>query len=114
MTQDKTWGLRLVLERDRLGYSKMESFAQATDKSVRTLYNYASEDTPLDIEFLIKFAQLGGDVQFLVTGVRSKNLVDVKQALKIVNSQTLESQRMLLLLQIQQLAQTIIELESKK
>ncbi len=74
MTQKITWGRRLVAERDRLGYKNMEEFSQATEVSAKTLYNYANEDTQLNIEFLIRFARLGGDVQYVVTGVRSDNV----------------------------------------
>lgn len=114
MTQNKTWGFRLLLERDRLGYSKMEGFARAFGVTERTLYNYTSEQTPLDINFLIKFACLGGDVQFLVTGIRSENLNDVKQSLKVVESQSIESQRTLLLRQIQQLVEITMKLDATK
>jgi len=74
MTQKITWGRRLVAERDRLGYKNMEEFSQATEVSAKTLYNYANEETQLNIEFLIRFARLGGDVQYVVTGVRSDNV----------------------------------------
>jgi transcriptional regulator with XRE-family HTH domain len=76
MTQDATWGRRLLVERDRLGYKNMEDFAQAVGVAAKTLYNYANEETQLNIDFMIKFAQLGGDVQYVVTGVRSDNLPD--------------------------------------
>lgn len=104
MIKDTTWGRRLIMERDRLGYSKMESFAQATDVSARTLYNYASEDTQLSVEFLIRFAQLGGDVQFVITGIRSKNLVDVKQAV-----QDDRAYQLVVLRQLQELTQLLSE-----
>jgi carboxypeptidase C (cathepsin A) len=77
MAQIITWGRRLVVERDRLGYKNMEGFAQATEVSAKTLYNYANEETQIGIDFLIQFAQLGGDVQYVVTGVRSNNLPDL-------------------------------------
>jgi len=77
MAQIITWGRRLIVERDRLGYKNMESFAQSTGVSAKTLYNYANEETQIGIDFLIQFAQLGGDVQYVVTGVRSDNLPDL-------------------------------------
>jgi transcriptional regulator with XRE-family HTH domain len=55
----------------------MEDFAQVTGVSAKTLYNYANQDTQLNMDFLIRFAQLGGDVQYVVTGVRSNNLPDL-------------------------------------
>jgi len=103
MAQNTTWGRRLLAERDRLGYKNMEDFAQATEVSAKTLYNYANEDTQLNIEFLIRFAQLGGDVQYVVTGVRSDN---------VPSSTDVESERVIqraLLRQMQEIIGLLLE-----
>jgi len=103
MAQNTTWGRRLLAERDRLGYKNMEDFAQVTEVSAKTLYNYANEDTQLNIEFLIRFAQLGGDVQYVVTGVRSDN---------VPSSTDVESERVIqraLLRQMQEIIGLLLE-----
>jgi len=108
MAQIITWGRRLIVERDRLGYKNMEIFAQVTEVSAKTLYNYANEGTQISIDFLIKFAQLGGDVQYVVTGVRSDNL----PALTDVTESERIAQRVLLR-QMQEIVGLLIESKEK-
>lgn len=65
-------GTRLVEERARLGYSQAD-FAHQTEVSREALRLNEIGKSGISAEFLAKAAQLGLDVQYVVTGVRVHN-----------------------------------------
>ncbi|QQF77339.1 ORF6C domain-containing protein [Histophilus somni] len=65
-------GIRLVEERSRLGYSQAD-FAHQTDVSRESLRLNEIGRTGISAEFLGRAAQLGVDVQYVITGIRSKS-----------------------------------------
>lgn len=64
-------GIRLVEERTRLGYSQV-NFAHQTEINRETLRLNELGRTGISAEFLGRAAQLGVDVQYVITGIRSK------------------------------------------
>ncbi|HII3689917.1 TPA: helix-turn-helix domain-containing protein [Pasteurella multocida] len=68
-------GIRLVEERARLGYSQAD-FAHQTDISRETLRLNEIGRSGISAEFLGRAAQLGLDVQYVITGIRSKNSIE--------------------------------------
>ncbi|WP_115225735.1 helix-turn-helix domain-containing protein [Iodobacter fluviatilis] len=72
---------RLKEERKRLGLSQ-EMAANALGISVDSLYGYEKNKTNPPVSVLLPFSDLGADVQYIVTGVRSSaNLPDTEQKL---------------------------------
>ncbi|NBH76223.1 ORF6C domain-containing protein [Rodentibacter pneumotropicus] len=68
-------GIRLIEERARLGYSQA-NFAHQTDVSREALRLNEIGKSGMSAEFLGRAAQLGVDVQYVITGIRSTNNVD--------------------------------------
>lgn len=71
--------LRLVEERSRIGYSQRD-FADKLGISAETLRRYEIGQSRLDAELLAKSAGYGIDVQYVLTGVKSSNLVATEGA----------------------------------
>jgi transcriptional regulator with XRE-family HTH domain len=65
---------RLREERKRLGLSQ-EATANALGVSVDSLYGYEKNKTNPPISVLLPFADIGADVQYIVTGVRASALL---------------------------------------
>ncbi|QGM80696.1 ORF6C domain-containing protein [Otariodibacter oris] len=63
-------GIRLVEERTRLGYSQA-SFAHQTEINRETLRLNELGRSGMSAEFLGRAAQLGVDIQYVITGIRS-------------------------------------------
>lgn len=78
-------GIRLVEERCRLGYSQA-NFAHQTEVSRETLRLNELGKSGISAEFLGRAAQLGVDVQYVITGVRSKTEESKSQKNSIQNS----------------------------
>ena len=72
------FAMNLIDERERLGYSR-KNFAEQANVSAESLRLYESGQSNVPSDFLMAAAQLGMDVQFLLTGVRSANLNLVSQ-----------------------------------
>lgn len=72
------FALNLIDERERLGYSR-NNFAVQVGMSGESLRLYELGKTNMSAEFLAAAAQLGVDVQFVLTGVKSENLHMVAQ-----------------------------------
>lgn len=72
------FALNLIDERERLGYSR-NNFAAQVNVSAESLRLYELGKTNMSAEFLAAAAQLGVDVQFVLTGVKSENLHLVSQ-----------------------------------
>ncbi len=70
--------IRLVEERARLGLSQ-NAIAEKTGKSRSQYINYETGRSEITIRFLAEIAQLGLDVQYLITGVKSNNLNQIIQ-----------------------------------
>lgn len=66
-------GIRLVEERTRLGYSQA-NFAHQTEVTRETLRLNELGRSGISAEFLGRAAQLGVDVQYVITGVRSQKI----------------------------------------
>ncbi|MDF1622506.1 MAG: helix-turn-helix domain-containing protein [Pseudohongiella nitratireducens] len=72
-------GQRIRSERERLGYRQAEFSAQgAVGRNSQS--GYESGDRAPTAEYLARVARLGADIQFIVTGVRSKNLHELEYA----------------------------------
>lgn len=71
--------VRLVEERGRLGYSQAD-FARKTDMTREGLRLYETAQRGISADFLAAVAALGGDVQYIISGVRSANLKAVEAA----------------------------------
>jgi len=72
---------RLREERKRLGLSQEEA-AKALGVSVGSLYTYEKSRANPPISVLLPFADLGADVQYIITGERSSaRLPDTEQQL---------------------------------
>lgn len=69
-------GERLKLERERIGYSQ-EKFGLIGGVQKRAQINYEMGARVPDAAYLRGVAQVGTDVQYVVLGVRSTNLMDV-------------------------------------
>ncbi|QOF67412.1 ORF6C domain-containing protein [Actinobacillus sp. GY-402] len=70
-------GIRLVEERTRLGYSQA-NFAHQTEINRETLRLNETGRTGISAEFLGRAAQLGVDVQYVITGIRSNSDIETK------------------------------------
>ncbi|AGI35954.1 helix-turn-helix domain-containing protein [Mannheimia haemolytica] len=68
-------GIRLIEERTRLGYTQA-NFAHQTEISREALRLNELGRSGISAEFLGRAAQLGVDVQYVITGVRSQSLED--------------------------------------
>lgn len=69
--------IRLIEERGRLGYSQAD-FAKKTDITREGLRLYETGQRRISADFLVEVAALGGDVQYIISGVKSTNLRDVE------------------------------------
>lgn len=78
-------GIRLVEERSRLGYSQA-NFAHQTEVSRETLRLNELGKSGISAEFLGRAAQLGVDVQYVVTGIRSETEENKSEKTSIQNS----------------------------
>lgn len=70
---------RLIEERGRTGYSQAD-FARQLDISREGLRLYEMGQRAISAEFIAKSAALGVDVQYVLTGIRSKNLEEATKA----------------------------------
>lgn len=71
--------IRLTEERARIGYSQAD-FARKLEVSRETLRRNERGESGLGAEFIAKSASFGIDVQYVLTGVRSKNLLEAERA----------------------------------
>ncbi|OOH87935.1 transcriptional regulator [Pasteurellaceae bacterium 15-036681] len=71
-------GIRLIEERTRLGYSQA-NFAHQTEVNRETLRLNELGRSGISAEFLGRAAQLGVDVQYVITGVRSQTIEQSQQ-----------------------------------
>lgn len=79
--------MNLIDERERLGYSR-KNFATQVNMSTENLRLYETGKTNMSADFLAAAAQLGVDVQFILTGIRSENLHLVSQKFdKLIDQQ---------------------------
>ncbi|WP_370429625.1 ORF6C domain-containing protein [Actinobacillus pleuropneumoniae] len=78
-------GIRLVEERSRLGYSQA-NFAHQTEVSREALRLNELGKSGISAEFLGRAAQLGVDVQYVITGIRSETEGNTSQKTSIQNS----------------------------
>ena len=79
MISKKDMAVRLVEERTRLGYTQA-NFAHQAGKTREILRKYEHGETMVSTDFLVHVAQLGVDVQYVLTGVRSSNMETVAKA----------------------------------
>lgn len=70
--------MNLIDERERLGYSR-NNFAVQVGMTGESLRLYEMGKTNMSADFLAAAAQLGVDVQFVLTGIRSENLHLISQ-----------------------------------
>lgn len=84
--------MNLIDERERLGYSR-RNFAEQTNISGESLRLYEAGKTSMSADFLVAAAQLGVDVQFVLTGIRSANLNLVSNAVETKFNQQIEDNR---------------------
>jgi DNA-binding XRE family transcriptional regulator len=75
------WDLapRLAEERDRLGFSQRD-FASKLGVAPQTLSRYENGAREIGAEFLAQAVQLGMDVQYVLTGIRSPNVAEAERA----------------------------------
>lgn len=71
--------IRLVEERARLGFSQRD-FANQLSVSGETVRRYEIGEREIGVEFMARAAGLGVDVQYVLTGVASKNKAEVEAA----------------------------------
>ncbi len=69
--------IRLIEERERLGYSQ-RAFAREIGVTVNGLANYENGRSWVSTKCLSVAASLGLDVQYVLTGVRSKNVAEAE------------------------------------
>ncbi|MFB9086115.1 helix-turn-helix transcriptional regulator [Erwinia tracheiphila] len=72
---------RLIEERAKIGYSQAD-FARQLDISREGLRLYEMGQRSLNAEFLARAAGFGIDVQYILTGIKSKNSEEVLQAIQ--------------------------------
>lgn len=82
--------IRLIEERARLGFSQAD-FANKLGVSREGVRLYESGQRGISGEFLAQTAELGVDVQYVLSGVRSLNLKEVEGATTHVINQTKNS-----------------------
>lgn len=73
------FALRLTEERERLGFS-LRGFADQLGISLNGLRYYEQGQRKISTDFLAKAAGFGVDVQYILTGVRSGNILDVEKS----------------------------------
>jgi DNA-binding XRE family transcriptional regulator len=73
--------MRLIEERARIGYTQRD-FASKIDITAESLRLYELGQRGVSAEFLAKTAMLGIDVQYVLTGVPSKNREEVEAAIQ--------------------------------
>jgi len=71
--------IRLTEERDRIGYTQA-GFAKQIGISPETLRRYELGQREAGIEFLAKTALFGIDVQYVLTGIKSKNIDAIEKS----------------------------------
>lgn len=81
MDENEKTAERLLEERRRLGLTQDE-FAEKAGVSKRTHNYYESGARQPDSDYLSAIARIGADVQYVLTGVRSSNMVFVAQELR--------------------------------
>lgn len=79
MLTKEDMAVRLIEERSRVGYSQ-SNFAHQTGKSRQQIHNYEMAKSEMTVEFLGQASQLGLDIQYIVTGVKSSNTDEVMKA----------------------------------
>ncbi|MFW2176626.1 MULTISPECIES: ORF6C domain-containing protein [unclassified Moraxella] len=79
MLTKEDMGIRLVEERSRLGYSQA-NLAHQTGKTREQMRLYEVGKSVMSAEFLAQASQLGLDIQYIITGIESKNISDVMKA----------------------------------
>lgn len=72
-------GVRLLEERERLGYNQT-SFARQIGISRIALRNIEEGKSDFKMSVLMSAAQSGADIQYIVTGIRSRNADDVEKS----------------------------------
>jgi transcriptional regulator with XRE-family HTH domain len=65
-------GARLREERERIGFAKQKAFADQVGVTRESQGNYERGSRSPDADYLSKAAALGVDVQYVVTGYRSR------------------------------------------
>lgn len=73
--------IRLVEERTRLGFGQRD-FAEKLSVSGETVRRYEQGQREIGVEFLAQAATLGVDVQYVLTGIPSKNRAEVEAAIQ--------------------------------
>lgn len=76
-TLSRTIGDRIRSERERLGLNQVD-FGWAGSVKRGSQVGYEGGDRPPTAEYLAGIAAIGADVQYIVTGVRSQNISDVR------------------------------------
>lgn len=74
---------RISEERERIGYNQA-GFARQLEVTAETLRRYELGLRDASLDFLVKAATLGVDVQYVLTGIRSNNIKKVEKALEPV------------------------------
>ena len=72
---------RISEERERIGYNQT-GFARQLEITAETLRRYEMGLRDASLDFLVKAATLGFDVQYVLTGIRSINIEKVEKALE--------------------------------
>lgn len=72
---------RISEERARIGYTQA-GFARQLEITTETLRRYETGLRDASLDFLVKAAMLGVDVQYILTGIRSTNIEKVEKALE--------------------------------
>ena len=70
---------RISEERERIGYNQT-GFARQLEITAETLRRYEMGLRDASLDFLVKAATLGVDVQYVLTGIRSINIEKVEKA----------------------------------
>ena len=66
-------GKRLKEERERLALAQ-PVIAEYAGTTKQTQYSYETDKSPIKSDYLAKVAELGVDVAYVITGVRSENV----------------------------------------
>lgn len=85
-------GQRLKEERERIGYSQ-EKLGAIGGVQKRAQINYETGERQPDAAYLRGVAQIGVDVQYVLVGVRSANLMEIFLSDDFVNETNLEHAR---------------------
>lgn len=80
----RTIGQRLAEERKRLGYNQKE-FGVVGDAGLRTVADWERNKTSPPASFLAAIAEIGADVNYIITGERTEKILAPRETALIDN-----------------------------